>query len=126
METYLPNAKMYKTLGARWNATIRKWKRIIKILKAGKVPENIDNDSCALCAEYIVHGCAVCPIGKDGHGWCSCTPYSDFSNSHTEYEEANWYQFSDEPELRRDMLKHAKKELAYLEKLRKKTGNNGG
>lgn len=126
METHLPKARKYKTMEARWNATIRKWTRMIVILKAGKVPENVDDSSCAMCAEYIDNiECEGCPIAEGGHDKCRLTPYSDFSDSDEAYQEANWDQFSDEPELRHDMLKHARLELKYLKQVRK-AGFNGG
>lgn len=101
-----------KTKRQALDASIEKWETMVKLLEV-RVPLPIDEggaDSCGLCTLYysVENGdCRKCSMYKrTGFIECRDTPYRDF------VEEKNGMC---RPDV---MLKHAKRELAFLQSLK--------
>ena len=109
----LPDAEKLYTDEERWQAVLKKWRRIVEIYEAGDIPENIRGESCAFCVYFSSKDSECytedeeCPIYKETEGdQCINTPFNEVCE--------NQY----DPEL---ALEPARKMLRFLEDLYKKT-----
>jgi hypothetical protein len=93
------------------DVSIQKWQDIVN--NNGFDKDNEDgqhSDNCALCHTYMPKHCDGCPVSKKKGAYCSDTPYYDWAGC------GNGRLF-EHPES--DSLKYARKELAFLKRLKR-------
>lgn len=108
------NVWLVKTQKQALDASIEKWSTIIKLIECNMSPLVNEGgaESCGLC--YLYHSrengdCHKCPVYKKTKETdCKGTPYRDYSD--------------EKQDLRRPaiLLKHAKRELTFLQSLKSK------
>lgn len=108
-----------KTTRQALDASIEKWETLVKLFELG-VSLPIDEggaDSCGLCTLYFSYengDCKKCPIfKKTGFVECRKTPYREYADEKHDHCR---------PAI---LLKHAKRELTFLQSLKSKKVNHG-
>lgn len=67
-----------------WEVTFKKWERLQKVCRDGKLAADGGVKTCGLCALYYYgHSdeCESCPIKEAGYPGCSRTPYAAYQEA---------------------------------------------